>query len=222
MTSNGTTSRTVDDFIRELLKAGVSPSHFAAFIKNMAGSEVVGGDDNIPGFEYAQRVSNAWVNALTAHGEEANAAWADIRRGRYGFGAAAQAWARLVDNYAGVVAQALRPSPIAAPTWVVIEFPEGEPRSPQTSTRVDAFLEKDTALHFAQIGGTRTDIFDGAPRGLGNRIEFPLNRAQLQTLRAGENLVYFLYRAGMGPVPPLVALVVRVTPATKSGRSEAN
>lgn len=220
MTTSGDASRAIDEFIHALLQAGVSPSDFATFIKDMTAPDAGDGvAENVPGFEYAQRVSQAFVNALTAHGEEANAAWDKMRRGRFSFGDATQSWTRIVQRYAGVATQALKISPITRPTSIVIEFPQGEPRSSHVPVRLDEFLETDTELGVVQIAGRRADIFDGPPRALGHRAQLLLNRARLAKLRADDTLLYVLYRTGRGPISPLVFLVVRVTrPAKASAR----
>src|SRR5262245_12801056 len=137
-------ARRVDELFDALDRAGVDPQQFAAFLKNAIGSDAaIGGDDNVPGFEFLQRVTTATVRALTAHAEELNGAWSEIRRGRFGPGVAMQSWTRVVENYYGIVTEAWRgPSPTAKPAWLVIPYSKSKPPAPSFSVPVEAVLEK--------------------------------------------------------------------------------
>jgi hypothetical protein len=215
--SNGAASQTLNDYFDELRRQGVDEKHFAAFVKNLTGSDVgEGGDDNFPGFEYIQRVTNAAVRALTSHGEELNKAWPEIRRGRYGPGAAMQAWARLTESYAGIFTESLRgPGQNMRPAWLVIQYSITKPPAPSVSVRIDGFLEKDAVLEYSKFEGlgsatSAKNIYDRPPEAAGIRVKFRLNHGAVGTLSPGTDHVGFIFRKGMGNAPPLVIVVLRV------------
>jgi hypothetical protein len=214
----GAGSQSLNDYFDELRRQGVDEKHFAAFVKNLTGSDDVGegGDDNFPGFEYIQRVTNAAVRALTSHGEELNKAWPEIRRGRYGPGAAMQAWARLTDSYVGIFTEGLRgPGLSMRPSWLVIPYSIKTPPAPAISVRIDGFLEKDATLEYSKFEGlgsaiSAKNIYDRPPEAAGSRVKFRLNHAAIKNLNIDTDHVGFIFRQGMGTAPPLVIVVLRV------------
>src|SRR5262249_49433491 len=121
-----------DDVIDALRAAGVTPQRFASFVQSFTGSEPsMPKGDNFPGFEYIDRVSTSAWRALTAHAQLVNASWSNLRQGRYPLDAAMQSWTRIVENYYGVFAEALRgPTRIVQPVWLVIPYTKGAGQSP--------------------------------------------------------------------------------------------
>lgn len=176
------------------------------------------GDDNVPGFEYAQRVTTTAIRALTAHGEEINDAWSQIRRGKYDAAAAMTSWARLAENYYGIFVEMMRgPSPMPRPAWLVIPYSKEKPPSPSFSVRIDQHVDKGTLLGYTQfeaVGAEKSGvgIFDGPPEAAGNRIEIRLKDTVIQKLKANTDHMAFIFRQGVGKATPLVIVVLRIVP----------
>lgn len=193
---------------------------FVAFVKSVTPpDDVRGGEDNVPGFEYAQRVAAATFRALMAHGEEINGAWLDVRRGRFGFDTALQTWAKLVDNYYGVFTEVIRgPSQLPRPAWLVIPYSKGKPPAPKCSVRVDGSLETGTALDYTKFESFGWDkrpvegIYAKPPEVVvGSRVQFRLNEEVILGLSDNTDLVSFIFRKSIGSAPPLVIVLLRVT-----------
>jgi hypothetical protein len=174
-----------------------------------------GGDDNVPGFEYVQRVSTAAFRALSAHGEAMNAAWCQIRRGEFGFAEAARSWSKIVENYFTVVTEAARgPSQLARPAWQVIPYSKKDPRL-NFSVPTEYVLERGAALAYTRFAsltgdGVGGDIYEDTPKAVGSRVEFRLNRKVMDGLPDNADYIGFIIRKGMGTAPPLVIVMIRV------------
>ena len=182
-----------------------------------AGNSAVG-DDNVPGFEYAQRVTTSAIRALTAHGEELNDAWSQIRRGQYDSKAALNSWARLTEKYFGIFVEIMRgPVPMPRPAWLVIPYSKKKPPSPSFSVRIDGHVDRGTMLgytKFEAVGAAKAGvgIFDGPPQAAGNRVEIQLKNAAIQKLAANTDHMAFIFRQGVGNASPLVIVVLRIIP----------
>jgi hypothetical protein len=209
------------DWFDELARAGIDPRQFAAFVSQFIGSTPPspGAGDNVPGFEYVQRVSTAAFHAVLAHGEEANRAWSETRRGRFGIGAAMQSWTKVVENYAGVVAEGLRfPAQTSQPGWQFIPYSKKNPPTPPFSVRTDSTRELRQGLEYTTFAplvptgsSTKSVRYSKTPEVVGGRIEFTLDRSQIQTLDSNTDYIGFIYRKGMGAAPPVAIIVVHVT-----------
>jgi hypothetical protein len=215
-------------YFEQLKQAGIDPRLFAAIVSQFMGSTPPPptGSDNVPGFEYVQRVSAAALHAVLAHGEEANRAWSELRRGRFGIGAALQSWTKVVENYAGVVTEGLRFTPQPAqPAWLFIPYSKKNPPTTKFSLRIDTTREPIASLHFTEFEGpapvrsaapgsgrVKSVLYKkGIPEVVGNRVEFNLDHSQVQQLDDGTQHTAFVYRKGMGAAPPVAVVVVQVT-----------
>lgn len=182
------------------------------------GPRGVSGDDNVPGFEYAQRVTTSAIRALTAHGEEINEAWSQIRRGKYDANAAMNSWARLAENYYGIFVEVMRgPFPIPRPAWLIIPYSKSKPPAPDFSVRIDGEVDKGTPLGYTKFEAVGADkpglgMLDGPPEAAGNRVEIRLNNAAIQKLDPDTDHVAFIFRQGVGKATPLVIVVLRIIP----------
>jgi hypothetical protein len=180
------------------------------------GAFAPGDDENFPGFEYAQRVTASTIRALAAHGEEINDAFMQIRRGTYDANDAMAAWTRLAENYYAIFAELMRgPSPIARPAWLIIPYSKKKPPSPIFSTPIEGNVDKRTPLactKFEAVGGDRSGlgILDGPPEAAGGRVQIRLNDKAIQKLAVDSDHVGFIFRQGVGRIPPLVIVVLRV------------
>jgi hypothetical protein len=213
-------------YIDSLEQAGIDPRQFAAIVSQFVGSTQTptGGSDNVPGFEYAQRVSTAAFHAVLAHGEEANRAWSEIRRGRFGIGAAMQSWTKVVENYACVVMEGLRfPAQAPQPAWLFIPYSKKKPPTTPFSLRIDTTREQATPLEFTTFEGrapagdagaratVRNALYTKTPDVAGGRIEFSLDHNKIQKLDDDTEHTAFAFRKGMGAGPPVAVIVLRVT-----------
>jgi len=213
-------------YFEQLKQAGIDPRLFAAFVSQFMGSTPPPptGSDNVPGFEYVQRVSTAALHAVMAHGEEANRAWSELRRGRFGIGAALQSWTKVVENYAGLVTEGLRFTPHASqPAWLFIPYSKKDPPTTKFSIRIDTTREPIPSLQFtdfeglAPVGYTgerstrRNALYKKPPDVTGGRIEFSLDHDKIKALDDDTEHTAFAFRKGMGAAPPVAVIVVRVT-----------
>ena len=172
--------------------------------------------DNVPGFEYISRVSTAALRAAEAQSEAINDAWSEIRRGRYDFSNALKTWAMLTENYYGVFVEALRgPGQSRHPAWKIIPYSlKKQPRAaPTFNVAVDGVVEEE--LEFTEFFGTggAHKIFDESdpPTVIGRRVYFRLKDDVIKKdLEAGTHHVAFIFQKGMGSVPPLVIVMLRV------------
>jgi hypothetical protein len=170
--------------------------------------------DNVPGFEYMSRVSNAALRAAEMNGEAINDAWSRLRRGRYDFRNALQTWAMLTENSYGVFVEALRgPGQSRHPAWKIIPFSQSHPPAPTFNVPIDGFVKDE--LEFTEFFGTGGShrIFDEGepPTIVGGSVYFRLRTDVIQAdLQPGSDHVAFIFRKSMGSVPPLVIVMLRV------------
>jgi hypothetical protein len=224
MATGDEAAKALIDYLNDLRSKGEGPKHFAAFSRNLTGSDGVNpevnedGDDNLPGFEYLQRVSTAAFRAVTSHGEELNSAWSEIRRGRYSFDTAMKSWAKLTENYYGVFTEALRgPVELHRPAWLIIPYSKSQGGAPAFSVRIDGVLKKGTPLEYTKFEGVGatpsaiTDIYEKPPEAVGSRIHIRLSDTVIKSLPENSDHVGFIFRKGVGNAPPLVIVVLRVT-----------
>jgi len=184
--------------------------------RKVSGSSAFDAADNVPGFEYVQRVATSMFRALSAHGEEMNDAWLKIRRGGFGFADALQSWARVADNYFGVVTEAARgPGQFPRPAWEAVAVSKANPKLPH-SIRIEGSLEKDarlTSVWFNRDGQVEQQVIcEEAPTAAGSRIEFRLNAETLAKVEPGTMVIGFILREGVGSTSPLLIVMVRVVP----------
>jgi hypothetical protein len=214
-------------YIDSLAQAGIDPRTFAAIVSQFAGSTQTptGGSDNVPGFEYVQRVSNAALQAMLAHGEEANRAWSEIRRGRFGIGAAMQSWTKVVENYACVVMEGLRfTAHPPQPAWLFIPYSKGRPTT-QFSIRMDTLREQASDVESTKFespgplgsaaaprqGTVTSSLYKKTPKVVDGRIEFSLDPDLVKELENDTMHTALVFRKGRGATPPVAVIVMRVT-----------
>jgi hypothetical protein len=171
--------------------------------------------DNAPGFEYMSRVSMAALRAAEASGEAVNAAWSDIRRGRYDFGKVLKTWAMLTENYYGVFLEALRgPGQSRHPAWKIIPYSLKQPPAPTFTVSIDGVVKEE--LEFTEFFGTGGShrIFDESdpPTVVGGSVYFRLKNDLIKKkLQPDSDHVAFIFQKAMGSVPPLAIVMLRVT-----------
>jgi hypothetical protein len=221
------TANTVNHYITELERAGIDAKAFAELARKILKGDAPSDereqvvrpftDDNVPGFEYVQRISSASGRALAAQVERMNGDWSTMREGRYTFAMAMQSWAQAVESYYSVLTEAWRgPSQMPRPAWLVLPYSQRKPPAPALSVRIDGIFDQKTALEYTRFEGlgkaqSTEDIYAEPPYGVSSRVEVRLNDDAIQQLEANTDHVGFIFRKGMGVAPPLVIVVLRVT-----------
>jgi hypothetical protein len=220
-------AKSIKDYLDALENEGVGPKAFAAFAKNMGGfddddlNEDVN-KDNLPGYSYLSRISEAGFNALTAHGETANAAWKEIRRGRYGFGRAMRDMSKLVENYYGVLCEASRGiEEQRRPVWLLVPYSRKKPTN-RHSVRIETTLAPGQLLEHTKFeafgGGAGYDTLfaaDGEPKVEGARLTVRFDEKKIAPNAnhvPDGYYVCFVYPQGAGSGPPVAIIVIHVTP----------
>jgi hypothetical protein len=226
----------LNEYLRSLKEAGITAERFADYMRNWLGWDDVGGgdpgDDNIPGYQYADRMSTAMSRALRAQAEEFNGAWRQIRQGRYGFGAAMRSWAKLAEGYYDVYLEALRgPSEVPRPSWLVITYNVRNRPANTFPVRCDGLdLGDKPELECTNFAGARRPdpnnletvpvaapkeyIYEGSPQVDGKRILVTFNdqipdRVGRRELQLGD-YVGFIFRKQAGRSMPLVIVTLRL------------
>lgn len=217
-------------YFEQLKQAGIDPRLFAAFVSQFMGATPSSSTDkdNVPGFEYVQRVSTAALHALLGNGEEANRVWFEMRRGRLGFGALLRSWTKMVENAGGVVTEALRLTPQAVqPAWLFIPYSKTDPPTTKFAIRLDTTPEPIASLQFTDFEGpapvgSQAAAMGGSGRGksrlykkgipdvVGNRLEFSLDEGKVKELDVNTQHTAFVFRKGMGAAPPVAVVIVQV------------
>ena len=222
---------TTEDYVEAFRRAGITPQQVADVVGRLSSDAPRGGvnrgqasaheppefsNDNIPGFEYLQRVTMAAGRAVVAQVERLNEDWVRIREGTYTFGAALGTTAKWLESVTHVVDEAWRgPSQFPRPAWLIIPYSLRHKPAPDLSVRVDAIFDRRMPLDYTKfegLGSARSsqDIYAQAPHGVGNRVELRLNELTLERLDPNTDHVGFIFRPNAGPSPPLVIVVLRV------------
>ena len=204
----------VRNFIEALQARGIGARDIAATVAGRMGGELPPATENMPGFEYLNRVGSAGVMALSSQARVLNNVWSEMRKGRYGLGTALRTWAGMVDSYLTVLKEASRlPGTVQAPTWVLFQFEPGEENTQQQLARVDRRLIANTQFDhtpFVSLAGDQppADVyFDARLEGAGVLIE--LDRKKVSLMTPGVYMS-FIFIKGQGPQTPLVNLVLQV------------
>jgi hypothetical protein len=188
-----------------------------------------GGVDNVPGFAYLQRVATAMYRTLISQAEEMNEAWPNIRRGHFDFGTAVRLWANMVEGTYGVITEVLQgPTALPRPAWLVIPYSKSTPRK-NYSVALEGAAEPDSDLDRTPFVGLQAqppaDLYAGAPRRVGTRVEFELRDDVIQKLGNDTDYISLILRKAQGAATPLVVVVLRVQAgrrAEKAGSERAS
>jgi hypothetical protein len=204
----------VRNFIDALQARGIGARDIAATVAGRVGGELPPATENMPGFEYLNRVGSAGVMALSGQAKVLNNVWSEMRKGRYGLATALRTWAGMVDSYLSVLKEASRlPGTVQAPTWVLFQFEPLEKNAQQQLVRVDRRLIANTQFDhtpFVALDGAQpaADVyFDARLEGPGILIE--LDREKVSKMNPGVYMS-FIFVKGQGPQTPLVNLVLQV------------
>ena len=202
-------------FIKALEARGVGARDVAAAFAGQFGAELPPATENMPGFEYVNRVGSAGVIAISGQYRVLNNAWSEMRKGRYSFGTAVRTWVGMVDSYLGILKEASRlPGRVPTPTWVLFQFDRQEKNTQRQAVRVDRRLAANTQLdqtEFVSLGAANTadGLYFAAPQLLDEEVIVELDRDKLSKVKPG---VYtsFVFVKAQGPQTPLVNVVLQV------------
>ena len=174
---------------------------------------------SFPGFEYLQRVTVAWNEAMLDQARSMQGLWDSMRTGDFKLEQLAQAWVSGVESYYGVALEATR-SNSERPVWLVVPFKKSEPNGtleyPIALERLQPDETQAEASPFTDMraGGLlelqpKDEIFSQL-KVVGRRLAVRLNPEVVKTVPAGEYMS-FVFVASRGAQPPLAIVVLTVT-----------
>jgi hypothetical protein len=186
------------------------------------------GQSGIPGFEFLERVGIAWQRAMTDHARIANAAWDQMRTGKYDHAAMVANWTKVTEAYFPALVEGFRgPGYVREPVWVYFTFdrrlavgkdgkPAGNPlEKVVTIPRMESEATELDATTFASMHGEKPidDLYttcdwadDDTSR---TQIKIVLDRTKLAA--ANGQYISIIMPKNRGPESPLVIVMLRVT-----------
>ena len=179
----------------------------------------------IPGFEYLERVSEAWGTAMGAQTRVVNDAWADMQSGNYGFANAMKAWSNYVQAQFGVLVEVSRgPGYVCQPTWLYFDFKKNPPMTPtaldsgvvtigKTEARTTQLDKTDFACFEAQpaIPSAVYTCCDWATSVTRSQIRVTLDVAVVAAAKPGQYISFILAK-GRTSEPPIAIVMLRIQP----------
>jgi hypothetical protein len=181
----------------------------------MNGKGVGGEVENLPGFRYMVRVATAWNQLLLSQAAEYNRNWPTIKAGQFGPGTAMQIWARMVEQYYGVVAEAMRgPFSVDSPTFVHFDY-DKKKKIPVLEQTIDLNCQYSADVpdvtDLVQLGGDVTvadacTVVAEPP----NKIKITIDRDKLDKAAIGQYAAFVIDKGATG-VTPLAIIGLRIT-----------
>ena len=179
-----------------------------------------------PGFEFVDRVGQAWISASAAQTRLANEAWSQMRSGNLGLSDLMQFWARSVESQFGTFLELSRgPGFVRQPAWLYFDYKKGE--TGQTALEGLATLSRSEALA-TNLDKTDFAYFEGGPSKLmeddytaqwldsTNRTDIKITIA-VEKLEAADvqvgQYIAFVLAAGRSSEPPLAIVMLRISAA---------
>jgi len=212
----------VDDVLSRLQARGVDPNQIAAFVANLVGAPAPSAEgNNVPGFDFMSRVVRASSVALAGQTEAMNAAWAEARRGTFGFGSAMRAFTGIAESYFDVVVETWNgPGYIPRPVWLYFDYIQNKdgswtPETLKAPARMDRAVSLETqpeATIFVPLGkgGPEPELYrDNGIVVQGRELIVTLDPAAVQNLDG--QYVSFIFAKGRSAEAPLAIVVLRVT-----------
>lgn len=185
---------------------------------------------NVPGMDYAVRVGHALTEALLTQVDLLNDAWSSMLRGDYTFGAATRLWARVLERYYDAAVELTRgPGYLPRPAWLTFTYSREQKNVLKDVARIDRTISPDLdTTPFAPFGNgaEQAGLYLMPIAGLASQNPAGMERTEIvvelntqlieQRIEEGEmgdgQYISFILPRARGPEPPLVIVMLRISP----------
>jgi hypothetical protein len=178
-----------------------------------------------PGYDYLNRVGQAWLSAMSAQTDALNQVWSEMRQGTFDHATMMKLWAQGVQAQFDTLVEASRgPGYVYQPVWLCFDYKAGAPGAKE----VPEVLQDTVRIARVETLGTQLETTPFASFDLesipakdlyatcmwvGNsrsEIQISLNMDLVRTLSGARQYLSFVLPKGRTAEPPLVIVMLRI------------